>query len=235
MATFLELVRDLARETGTLAGGSSLATVVGATSRAEKLVYWTAKAWRNIQLDRDDWLWMQAEFTSALVIGQKRYTSTNFGIASRFGYWHQDSFYLPYTIYDPAEGVDDETEIKQIEYEIWREKYDRQSHDNTRPIEWAISPAREFCVGPTPDKAFVIRGSYQKSPQTLAADADIPEMPVKYHDLIVWEAARLLSIHDEAQGPMISMTVEAQRMKDELTWEQLPEIQIGWSGGPIDQ
>jgi hypothetical protein len=48
---------------------------------------------------------------------------------------------------------------------------------------------RSLLVGPKPDKAYVVRGEYQRGPQTLADDGDVPIMPTQYHDAIVWRAA----------------------------------------------
>lgn len=236
MASFLELVQDLARDTGTLAGGVSLSTVATVSGRAEKLVSWTNKAWRNIQNERRDWLWMRDEFSGALSIGAGRYTAASFTIDDRFSEWMEDSdFFRPITIYDPLIGVADEGELSQIDFAQWVNKYDRGSQDNNRPVEWAISPTLELCFGPIPDAEYVVRGHYQKSPQTLVANLDVPEMPVKFHDLIVWEAGRLLNIADGAPTETAADAFEALRLRNQLEREQLPPIRIGWAGGALDR
>lgn len=226
MSTFLELVRDTARQSGTLAGGTTLSSVTSVTGRADKLVEWVKSAWVDIQNQRD-WLFLQTEFTDALTIGTKRYTSASFNL-TRFKKWAQDTETFRYfTIYDPAEGVDDESELRQIPYQTWQRSYDRGSHDSNRPSVWAISPANDFCVGPTPDKAYVLRGTYHKSAQVLAANTDEPEIPGHLHDIIVHRAMELMAEGDESPITYQFSNREYRRMFRTLCDEQLPSIGFG--------
>lgn len=231
MSTFLELVQDAARESGSLAGGVNLGSVVGATGRADKVVSWVRKAWRNIQNERVDWLWLQREFIGPLSAGTARYTAASFNI-TRFREWKQDrvttsnTSYRVFTIYDTAKGPSDEGSLTQIDYETWRVRYDRSTQVQSRPTEWAISPAGELCVGPIPDRTYTIRGEYVASAQNLAADADTPEMPAHFHDLIVWEALRLMSAADEAVTALQTSNNEYNRLRFALTAEQLPKMYL---------
>ena len=233
MATWLSLSKDVGRDTGTLPNWSSLTSVLaadGASERAQKIGQWVNEAWRNIQLEREDWFWMRADFTSALIINQQSYapTAAPFSL-SRFGDWHEDDPYGfgPISIYDPAEGVTDQGELAQIHYLDWQRKWNRGSHDADRPVDWAVAPNGDLVVGPKPDKAYVIKGFYQKSPQEFAANADVPEMPVRYHNLIKWEAIRLLRIAGAGWDEMSAAAQEIRRLKDALLREQLPEIRLG--------
>lgn len=231
MSTFLELVQDVARESGTLAGGVNIGSVVDVTGRADKVVSWTRKAWRNIQNERRDWLWLQAEFQDTLAVESMRYTAASFNI-TRLREWRLDrrnedgGTYYPITIYDSAIGQSDESTLRNIAYETWRTRYDRQTHVATRPTEYAISPTNELCIGAKPDKAYVIRGEYVKSPQTLTIDADTPEMPSEYHDLIVWEAMRLLAKADGSIESLQFADDEYKRLRFQLTASQLPRMMI---------
>lgn len=229
MATLLSLVKDVGRDTGTLPNWASLATLVGASERAQKITAWVVEAWTNIQNEREDWLWMRGSLTSALVIDQTGYApaSAPFSL-TRWGDWLEDDPYgfSPVTIYDPAEGVDDEIELAQIDYFDWLAKYGRGSHDANRPIDWAIGPDGQMLFGPKPDKAYVIKALYQKSPQTLAVDGDTPEMPVRFHNLIKWEAIRLLQIADGGWNEMGAAANEIATLRSRLNREQLPQIRL---------
>lgn len=197
MATLIQLVRDLARQSGTLAGGSSLATVSGVSGRAEKLVNWIIDAWSDIQAQRQ-WLWLYAEFSNALLANTARYTAASFNLA-RFGRWGEDTCSIRVmTLYDPAIGKSDEQGIRQIAYDVWKLRYGRGAHDANRPTEWAISPMGEVCFGPTPDKAYVLNGEYWKAPQVLAADGDMPEAPGQHHKIIIARALQLMAESDES-------------------------------------
>lgn len=232
MATFLKLTQDLARESGTLAGGVTLVTVAGVTGRADKLASWIRKAWVNMQNERADWPWMRAEFTSALTIGQKRYTAAQLGITERFGLWVGDApDFRTFTLYDPALGVADEGEIRQIDYRDWRVRYDRGAQEQNRPTDWAVSNAQELCVGATPDKAYVMRGEYRKAPQVLTESNDEPELPEQYHGAIVWEALKLLGLSDESPATSTGAISEYILARQNLNRDYLPEVRFG--EGPL--
>jgi hypothetical protein len=69
-----------------------------------------------------------------------------------------------------------------------------------------------------------VRGEYQRSPQLLVANDDVPEMPTKFHDLIVWEAARLLNLADGAYDALSASAQEVVTLRAQLKREQLEPI-----------
>lgn len=225
MATYLSLVQDLARQSGTLAGGVTIATVTGQSARPEKLVAWIQKAWEDIQNQRQ-WNWMKAEFDGAITAGTKRYTGASFGLTRLRKWAIETPHHHPFTIYKTATGQSDETELYEIPYDTWRLRYDRRTHDAMRPIEYAISPANEFCIGPTPDDAYTLRGEYWKTPQTLVGNTDEPEAPSHLHQVIVHRAMMLMGESDES--PITIQTAEREyiRMFALLCEEQLPPVDM---------
>lgn len=229
MATYLELAKKVALKNGDV-DPSAITAVTGLTGRPNKIVNWVAEAYTNIQNSRRDWGWLISSFQQPLVVGTAVYTAASFNI-TRFSNWvpDKDCWYRPVTLYDPDIGTSDEGELRQISHDQWRTKYNRGdlSSDNwNRPTEWAISPRNELCFGPIPDKAYVVRGQYQKGPQTLQAAADIPEMPIRFHDMIVWEACRLSLLHDGAYQEALAPTQEMIGIRHELELDQLPEMKI---------
>ncbi len=226
MATYLELVRDLARESGTLAGGVQIPTLNGVTGRADKLASWVRKAWVNIQNERADWPWMLREFLAPLTPGKARYTGADLQI-TRFSQFIGDRpRFATFTVWDANEGRSDEGAIREIEYDLWRSRYGRGAHDPNRPTEWARSPMQELCVGATPDKAYVITGEYRVLPQVLTSDNDVPEMPVQYHNAIVLEALKLMGISDESPQTASSAISEYVLARQNLNRDYLPELKI---------
>ena len=227
---FLELVQRVARESGTIPGENQPASVVGTTGRLARMVHWTNDAWRGIQRSRTDWRWMQGEFEGSLTAGSARYTSASFNL-TRFARWRvngptEDRF----SLYDPTIGVTDEGQLIFVPWDTFYVTKLRGSIDANRPAYFSVSPAREFVVSPTPDKTYTVRGPYQKSAQTLTANTDIPEMPEDFHDLIVWEALKLMGIYDEATVSQPFWSVEAIKRRSELLIDQLPRIT---TAGPL--
>ena len=230
---FLELVQDLARDSGTLAGGVNIQTVAAAgNQRADKLIHWIRKAWVNIQNERSDWPWMRREFSAPLTIGKSRYTAAELGIASRFSQWVGDRpGFRTFTLYDPLIGQEDEGTMREVSYDTWRARYGRGVHDRNRPTEWAVSNLQEFVCGNTPDKAYVLSGEYRLAPQILQTNLDVPELPEQYHRAILWEAMKLLGIADESPSTSSGAISEYVLARQNLNRDFLPEITIG--GGPL--
>lgn len=228
MATYLELAQDLARESGTVDPGA-ITNVSGLTGRPLKIVNWVRKAYLNIQNSRRDWGWMLDDFTYALSPGAATYTAASFNL-TRFASWVEEhDWFQPLSLYDADIGLSDEQPLRQVPYEYWRSRYGRgdQSSDYwNRPTEYAVTPKDELVFGPTPDKAYVIRGRYSKGPQILTASSDVPEMPSRFHDMITWEALRLLLIHDGAYQESQFSTLEMTGLRHQLELDQLPEVRI---------
>lgn len=224
MASYLELCQMVARESGTIAG--SLPTVTaGQTGRLLKVVEWVPIAWTRIQNAQANWRWMRAEFSStAVTSGTQRYTGASFGL-SRHADWITEPDTM--TIYLTATGVTDESVLNHLDYARYRAMFERNVQPTGKPTYFAVSPIGELCLGPEPDDAYTIRGEYRKTPQTLALDADVPEMPLRFHDLIGWFALTLLAEHDEGEFHTITSTRRYRDGMDDLIRDQLPHLR--WS------
>jgi hypothetical protein len=229
---FLQLCRRVAEISGTVAGVPDFTTVAGATGRVAQVVGWVRDAYVDIQNERPDWLWMRRTFTAPLTIGQIEYSAADLGITN-FGSWIDD---LPaegwrnLTIYETGDQ-EQEGEITQIPYPLFRQQYLRGVHDANKPTEWAISPQSELLFGNKPDKAYIVSGEYRQAPQELALDADVPEMPAQFHGLIVHEAIRLMARSDEAFQVITVQTQQYERLRNPLVIQQTPPVSFG--GGSL--
>ena len=229
---FLQLCQRVADISGTVAGVPSFTTVAGAAGRIKQVVGWTRDAYTDIQNERPDWLWMRGSFTATLTIGVSAYSPASLGLT-------RVAHFLPDL---PAEGwrnlsiyetglQKDEGSITQIPFSTFRERYQRGVHDRNKPSEWAVSPAGELLVGPTPDKAYVVSGEYRKTPQELLLDADVPEMPAAFHGLIVAEAIRIMARADEAFQVLVTQGQQYERLRNPLVLQQTPPLTFG--GGTL--
>ena len=139
--------------------------------------------------------------------------------------------YYPTTLYLKATGVSDEGAIREIDYALWRHRYDRGSQTDQRPVSYAISPLDEFCPGPIPDAVYTVNGEYYKAAETLSANGDTPALPTRFHDVIVWRALELLAEHDEAPLAIASARSKRMILMGEVERDQLERVEIGC--GPL--
>lgn len=230
MATFLQLAQAVARDSGTVAG-TQPSTVVSQTGRLGKIVQFTAEAWVAIQNTHNAWRWMRTEFPSTAVTtaDAAKYTPASWNIQD-----HAEWICEPgeISLYLQSSGRSDENDIPFVEWSDWRRIYDRGSICSGRPTVYTISPANEFCFGPVPDGTYRVRGEYRKTPQVLAANSDIPEMPARFHDLIKWRALVLLAEHDEAPQALQYAAANYGVLLSALERDQLPRLNV-WAGGPL--
>lgn len=232
--TFLELCQTTSRKSGTVDGILPI-TIAGQTGRLNKIVENVRQAWRSIQLDQSNWLWMRKEWQGTLTPSTAKYTGASFGITD-FGRWLTDAPYSAYrsmTIYDPTIGLTDESDLWEITYEQWRSIYGRGVQENQKPMHFAISPQGELCFGPIPDKAYVAGGEYYTALQALTADGTIPALPSDFHDIIWNRALMLLNEDDEAAFAVGTAREEYHRLNSELVISQLPAMKTPMRPPPL--
>ena len=222
MATFLEICKKVSRESGTISGVLPSA-VTGQSGRLLKIVNWVADAWDEIQNDESTWLWMRKEFSGDTVIDQFKYTAANWSLTN-LSRWVIDP--LSVTLYLTATGVSDEGELNFLRWDEWRTKYGRGTQDSNRPIEYTITPAEEFGVGPKPDKVYKVSGEYYQDNEALAADGDVPDCPARFHDVIAWKALMKLAASDEGAEQLRHFDALYRPLRFALERDQLPKIKI---------
>jgi hypothetical protein len=233
---FLQLCQKVARDAGTVdnGAGENPVTVIGQTGYLAKIVDWTNQAYREIQNAHRQWKWMQGEFYGDLTIGVDRYAGTYFTdfdtalAIDRFSQWgiKGDSSDASVSMYATAIGVSGEGRLRFREWNLFRETLLRGDPSPGPPQVYSVDNQNRIVFGPAPDAVYTVRGLYRKSAQTLILDADIPEMPLDFHDLIVDLALILLGTHDEAP------TLNVQQMRSRpkfsmLEAQQLPTITWG--------
>lgn len=227
MATFLELVNDVARESGTVSESQELTTVTGATGRLRKIVGWTRQAWEMIQRARNDWTFTRAQFEGELTVGQTEYDpTTDLGITN-FGRWlpYGDSLGAP-SLYDPAVGRADELPLMAISFRDFAQRYLVGAPQQIRPGVYAVG-GRSLHVGGPPDKAYKIRGFYRRGVQSLAADSDVPFIDEQYHQAIVWRALMLLGDDDEAPYEVASSMAQYDQMYAAMVRDYTDMVTLG--------
>lgn len=208
MATFLDLVNRVGRESGTISQSQELADVANANGRQAKIVGWTRQAWEMIQRERSDWTFRRKRFWLQLVPGQVEYRPAAFD--AEWGGWILGgNAWSTLTIHDPAIGRGDENRLEIVPFERWLDTYDIGAPQEHRPNVAAFGYGdRALHVGPPPDKAYMVRGWCQRKVQSLTASDDIPYIHEDYHDAIIWRALMLLGDDDEAQWEVASSTAE---------------------------
>lgn len=225
--TYLELCQALRRECAV--GGSGPAAVTNQTGELERLVNWIKDAYVEIQMEEPNWRWLRSEFTFQTSADDDTYAYGDVNDAftgsaiTRFDRWWTEEV----QIYLTSAGMSGRHHIPFSRWENFRRVWLTGDHDSQYPSCFSIDPRDNFRLGGKPNDAYTVTGEYQKSPQELSADDDEPEMPAKFHTLIVARAMEKYAAYHAAPEVDAAAQRIIDRLMPELRANQLPEPRLG--------
>lgn len=232
MSDFLTLCQDLHREVG--GAGSAPAAVTGQTGQSLRTVNWIKNAYTKIQNKHANWRWMRHEWSWVTTIGDP-YINYDDGIVdggslsltTRFGRWILEVDGVSTTrVYLTSAGIGASTWMTPVSWDQYRASYllgYGSIPASGSPSVIAIDPQNRLRLAATPDASYTILGEHQRSAQVLAANTDEPEMPERFHELIVWEAMKRYARFVAAPEVYADAKIEAGQMMRDLEVDQLPE------------
>jgi len=186
MTTFLQLCQRVRYECGLAGVGDVPASVLNQTGVLRKVVDRTARAWVDIQSELNGcWKFLRKQKVYQLVIGQREYSvAVDLGV-SDLGKWDKESSCIYKT------STADETALTWIEYRDFRRRY--HSFSTGRPCVVTDKVKDSLAFDLTPDSAYTATLDYWKTPVVLAANADVPDIPVQHADVIVWKSVMMFA------------------------------------------
>lgn len=232
--TYLQLCQRLRQEAELPGTGPS--SVTGQTGQFKRLVDWIAASWRDIQNYHPDWRWMRRPFSFNTVAGTDQYASGDVtdvdatGPITRFARWWWEDAEDPPLAYLQSAGVAQQYRLIALPWEHWKWLYRFGAQTNQPPIHVSVDPQNRLCLGPKPDAVYVVTGEFQRSPQELTIDADTPEMPVQYHDLIWAWGLEKYAANAVAAELVARAQLESTRLMSRLEHNQRPAMSLG---GPL--
>jgi hypothetical protein len=234
--TFLQLANSLLIESGT--SGVAQGTVVNATGEWLRLCDWIADSYVELQMDRDDWLWMEKDVVFDTIIGQQSYpfattifsTPATTGLAD-FRRWKlsDSSGQSSFRLYLKSAGVNNETYLDaSMNYNQFRDYYIFGAKRNTpaRPIAITPAPDKSLLLGLPPNDIYTVNGKYYSAPIMMSLDADIPAIPAMYHPLIMYMALEKYALYESAPEVLATAKKFQNLYRVALENEQLEEIQM---------
>lgn len=194
MSTFIELAvecRSLSGVKGT--GPTDVATATGIEL---KIVNYVKNAWIDIQSHPKRWKWMWGDYLAPNPGGSPLLT-----IAATSDYVLTDVdeiFVKTFRSYLDATGESDRQRMTYLDYEKYQRAHGVITGADNRPIRATRLPTGNLRFYPRPDDVYSIEFEYIKTPQPLAINADVPEMPARFHQLIVYEALKRFGKAEDA-------------------------------------
>ena len=212
---FIQLVQETARHVGLQGTGPASVDINTYETQIIKAVQ---DAWRIIQTYRTKWDWMRDNTNFLMTIGQEIYTPTDvLGLSPRLRSWLEDTFYI--------EEDGQRASLRYVHYDEYNYRY-MNDEVSRRPYEFTIRPWDRALQFAKPDKAYTIICDYQKTPQELVAETDIPEFAEHFHILIVFKALELYGAAISFQEITSMYGVEAAKMWGSLMREHNPRTRL---------
>jgi hypothetical protein len=217
MASFLTLAQELVSELGiggANQGASVPTTVVDQTGQLWNAVNWIIKANNNINLLHTDWQYLAAEYSENLSIASTA-VPVHSG-AESVKMWDRRSFWL-------NRNTSQAAPLTWVDWEVFRTDYlpGATPTSNSKPTLITQKRDGSLIVDVPSDLAYTLTGEFYKVPDLLAVDADIPEMPVEYHRLVICEAAVKYGNKEAALEVINGMEAEYAYLIEKLEGDQL--------------
>lgn len=216
---FLQLVQRTKTESGR--SGTQIASVATTYADDARIVAWVASAWIELQ-NETDWRWMRKAVTVDLLANQARYTRANFSITD-FRRWVPTTDEYKPTVYKVSEP-NQITRLEETHYDAFRRDFLDVTNNPGTPQQFAIDYNDDILVGPTPDANRKLRIDYWSDVTRLALDADEPNMPARFHEILVWRALMEIASFDAAPEVLTRASGNYGRMHSDLWAEQVPPI-----------
>ena len=168
---------------------TGLASVTGQVGILLRVVSWVEDAWKEIQLAERWWLFRLESGSASLGTGVASYDVATF-MPSDFSYFWPNSIYIK----DAGTNVG---QLSLMSWEDYRSQYLHETLVTGVPTTITVSHNGNIYFNTIPDKDYTIDFDYQRIVQNLAANNDIPTLPVDYHD-VIW--LRALAMYGEHYG-----------------------------------
>ena len=210
MSTYLTLCQNMARDIGIPGSGPSSVSSTSLSEEENSVVRYVKEADLDIQRRWFDWNFLWKEVTMTSASGTSTLTSP-----SDLANWNVDKVIWDLTSDDN----------QQLEYMDWGEYFDMSklgTVDSSVPEVFSVKPDNVLDLYPTPNSNTSVYGQYWKVPTELSTDAQVSEIPPRFHKIIVARAKMYYSENEDAPEILAGSLVEFEDLLDKLEADQLP-------------
>lgn len=211
MDTFLEIVREVVRETG-LGGGNpnDLETVEDQEGDFLDAVKWTAEGALQVDSLWKTWkyLWFEHVIAFQGSHGQVPPLPTGYDVRQ----WDRDTFWLNKGLTSPV----------KLRFEDWRTFRQRSAAAPTRkPSAFTVRPDNTLRTDSIPNTNYTFSAEGWRRPARLQFDDDEPLMPNEYRRIIVCRAKIIYADQRDAPEILEGAQAEYTDILDKLQSDQL--------------
>ena len=216
---YLALAQRLRQEAGISGAGPT--TVTSQTGEMLRVVDWILAAYQDIQNAHTSWRFLREDFSFSTIASQQEYTPAQAGITDMAD-WIKEGISL-------YSSVADEQFLDYVPWDFFKANYWIGSHRTTesRPTVVTVTPANSLALWQLPNAIYTCRGEYYKTTATMTVDADIPNIPTRFHMAIVWKGLMYYGAYAAADEKYVHGKNEYIRLVRQLELDQLGDFTYG--------
>lgn len=220
---FLQLCQAVQQEAGI--PGDPMGTTAGQKGELKRVVTWTRRAWDEIQAEKRDWTFLWKEFSVVFSPGNNTYavalSSSPGGVGTA---WPR-----PLVFRMSKYGITGAPIFKLGVYEpnVFQELFGHLTPMPGPPFAMTFLPDLRVRFNTVLDVFYNFSGEYQRAPQQLVSDLDVPLLPLQYHNAIMYRALRMYAEYEEASSLVPSATKNDNHWSDMLIHDCLPRAIVG--------
>lgn len=219
MANYLELTQTTRLLCGMQGVGPS--SVTAAQGVEGVLVRFVRDAYVDIQNMREDFRWMEAAQSFSTIADQDEYNMQEiFGVSSPpLKKYQKPSFII-------TNSAGKKNYLAFVERNVLEARYLNNTQTKL-PIQYTIDPpTNNLILKSTPDGVYNVDFRYQKSPEILSLDAQVPALPLSFHNLIVYKATEKMAIYLGVPEIFREYSTEVAKMSGQLMRMELPKMRM---------
>lgn len=219
MSTYIELVKATRLLCGMQGQGPS--SVKNNVGIEEVLVRFVRDAYIDVQNLRETWQWLEDTHTFSTTQGQDTYSTLDiFGTtAMPVKTYQTDSFII-------TDEAGKKKYLRNVDRDSLEQRY-LNSDDESLPKEFAIDPASKgLILKNTPDDAYNLSFRFQRVPEILSENTDVPKLPISFHNLILYKAVEKMSTYLSSPELFGNYSLETARMQGQLMRSEVPSMRM---------
>lgn len=184
----------------------------------KRIVGYTAEAWKKIQGLHTDWSFMRGDASFTLTPAVQSYSLATLRATIPL---------LDVPDLDECRWTDRTGSLRKVDWSTWTHcNYDLLTTTG-KPQLVTENPARALLFYPIPTAANVFTMKYRRTPQVLAADADVPICPDRHQEVIAYRALMLWAAFDQDGTLLKTSTDEYEERLSAMERECRPTVSFG--------
>lgn len=116
-----------------------------------------------------------------------------------------------------------------VDWSKWQDSLNGWAGGRGKPRFITRAPDGDYEVWPRPDRQYVLNFTYTSTDGTMTLHNDIPNIPTRYHPLIMWMAVEKAGMYERSQQIVARAQKEIKFYRERMETDHMPRLSFGRS------